>query len=507
MRAESTTKGITIDDLIALIGITDPEVFDREGLLSIATDVLDGGDLSTKNMIDDLYPADGKLCRNNYKPHMEFFKAGGDYRERCIMAANRVGKSLGTGGYELTLHLTGKYPPWWEGRRFDKPIRAWAAGDTTQTVRDIGQEILLGPPNDVGTGLIPGDLIQGIKKKAGSVPDAIETITVKHVSGGFSRLGFKSYDQKRKSFEGTSQDVIWLDEECGQDIYAECLLRTMTTDGIIMLTFTPLMGLSDVVMSYLPGGKLPTGEQKGSKFVVQATWDDAPHLNDKDKEELWGSIPPFQRDARSKGVPQLGSGVIYPVDEEEVKVVDFEIPPYWPRCYALDVGWNATAALWAAWDRENDIVYLYSCYKRGEAEPPVHVEAIKARGIWIPGVIDPASRGRSQADGKKLFDAYRDAGLKLLKSKNAVEAGIFMVWKRLSTGRMKVFKSCQQWFEEFRLYRRDEKGKVVKEFDHLMDDTKYICLSGLEIADIQPYEEAYPESKYEMDAVDGSTGY
>ena len=500
-------QNITFNELNKMMVEKDPDGFIKVDLEYIAKQLLKVKGKTFKNSIDDLYPEKGPLCRDNYKPHMEFFKAGKDYRERCIMAANRIGKSLGVGGYELTLHLTGNYPPWWEGRRFNKPIRAWAAGDTSQTVRDIGQEILLGPPNNIGTGLIPAKSIKGYKKKAGSVPDAIESVTIDNVFGGQSRLVFKSYDQKRQSFEGTSQDVIWLDEEPSMGIYTECLLRTMTTNGLVLLTFTPLMGLSEVVMAFLPGGKLPTSMRGLLKWIVQATWDDAPHLSDKEKKELWESIPPFQRDARTKGIPQLGAGVIYPISENEIEVDDFEIPPHWPRCYALDVGWNATAALWAAWNREDDIVYLYSNYKRGEAEPPVHTEAIKSRGEWIPGVIDPASRGRSQIDGKKLFNEYRNAGLKIQKSKNAVEAGIYAVWLRLSTGRMKVFKSCREWFEEFRLYRRDERGKVVKEFDHLMDDTKYIVLSGLEIADVMPFEEAYPESVYELDTVNEYTGY
>jgi len=178
----------------------------------------------------------------------------------------------------------------------------------------------------------------------------------------------------------------------------------------------------------------------------------------------------------------LGSGVIYPIAEEELGCDDFPVPHYWPRAYSLDVGWNCTAVAWGRWDLENDIIYVPSVYKRGFAEPPVHVAAIKARGEKVPGVIDPAARGRNQKDGSKLIDEYRKLGLDLSPANHAVEAGIFKVWERFSTGRLKVFRSCREWFEEARIYRRDTKGQIVKENDHLMDDTRYLVMSGLDVA-------------------------
>lgn len=201
------------------------------------------------------YPDDGPLRRELYPKHLEFFRAGTEHRERLMLAANRIGKTEGVGGYETTLHLTGLYPDWWEGKRYDRGIKCWAAGDTSKTVREIIQDKLLGPPGSFGTGLIPGDLLLRVTPKTG-IPDAIDTIYVQHTKG-VSTLVLKSYDQRREAFQGTEQDLIWLDEECPLDIYAECLIRTMTTNGSIMCTFTPLQGLTDMVLSFLPGGKLP----------------------------------------------------------------------------------------------------------------------------------------------------------------------------------------------------------------------------------------------------------
>lgn len=196
-------------------------------------------------------------AREKYPKHMELIAAGAHYRERCFMAANRVGKTF-AGAYEMTCHLTGLYPDWWAGRRFARPISAWAAGKTNETTRDIIQKNLLGQikrgggKGFDGTGVIPGETIGGITWKQG-VSDLADTIKIKHATGGWSVLGLKSYQQGRGSFEGTAQHAIWLDEEPPEDIYGECLIRTATTGGIILLTFTPLEGRSKVVKSFLPG--------------------------------------------------------------------------------------------------------------------------------------------------------------------------------------------------------------------------------------------------------------
>lgn len=222
--------------------------------------------------------------------------------------------------------------------------------------------------------------------------------------------------------------------------------------------------------------------------MVQASWDDVPHLNEEQKASLLASYPPYQRDARTKGMPQLGSGAIYPVAESEIMIDPFDIPLYWPRAYALDVGWNRTAAVWGALDRETtpSTLYLYSEHYRGHAEPSTHAAAIRARGAWMLGTIDPAARGRSQKDGERLMTNYIDLGLQLTPAENAVEAGLFEVWQSMTIGTFKVFKTLQNWLAEFRLYRRDEKGAIVKANDHLMDTTRYLKMMIDRIASVDP---------------------
>ena len=442
-----------------------------------------------QHKIEDLYPDTGPLRRELYVKHLEFFRAGATHAERCFMAANRVGKTEGVGAYEATAHLTGRYPAWWEGRRFDRPVSAWVAGKDGKTVRDILQRALLGPAPTFGTGLIPADAIIGTTPKPG-VPEAVESVYVKHASGGRRELMFKSYDAGQESFYGTRKDFVWLDEECELKIYTECLLRTLAVvlgepNGSILLTYTPLWGMTDLAKEYL---QAPEGSPKR---LITATWDDAPHLSKETRAELYKSIPPHEREARTEGRPMLGSGAIYPVPEAEILVGDFEIPDYWPRGYGMDVGWHKTAAIWGAHNRDNDVVYLTGEHYRGQAEPVIHADGIKARGSWIPGYIDPAANGRSQVDGSQLLAIYRTLGLKLQTADNAREAGIYSVWMRLSTGKLKVFRSCRNWLDEFRIFARDENGKIINEQKfHLMAATRYLLLGSLNRWSVKPVPKA-----------------
>lgn len=223
-----------------------------------------------------------------------------------------------------------------------------------------------------------------------------------------------------------------------------------------------------------------------SKIAVMVSWEEVPHLTEAAKASILAGIPPWQRDSRTKGVPQLGAGAIFQIPEADVVIPGFEIPKFWPRGYALDVGWNRTATLWGAKNPETGGVVIFDEYYRGQAEPSVHAAAIKARGEWMPGVVDPAARGRGQADGEKLSELYADLGLDLEPAINAREAGIYTVWEALSTGQLKIFRSCTNTMNEYRLYRRNEKGDVVKSNDHLMDCLRYLMMSGVERFKVEP---------------------
>ncbi|NCD17851.1 MAG: DNA packaging protein [Actinobacteria bacterium] len=430
------------------------------------------------NKIETYFPDIGPLRRELYVKHMEFFEAGKQHKERTMMSANRVGKTESGGGYEVVCHATGRYPDWWPGVKLSKPPNILIGGETGKLVRDSIQLKLLGQLYDKGTGLIPRDCIKDVTPKSG-IPKAVDEIFIKHTNGT-SVIQFQSYDQGREVFQSTERDIVWFDEEPPEDIYAEGLTRTMTTRGMVISTFTPLKGVTQTVLG------LQKKASEGIGKIITLTWDDAPHLSEEDKEALWKSLPPHQRDARSKGIPALGSGAIYPVAESDFVIEPFEIPEHFKRCYGFDVGWNNTAAVWLAYDADSDTAYVTHDYKRGQLEPSVHAASIRARGNWIPGAIDPASRGRTQNDGEQLIWLYRQQGLELVEADNGVESGLFDVYERLTTNRLKVFSTCVQTLEEYRLYRRDDKGRVVKENDHLMDAMRYGIKTGLRIARSSP---------------------
>lgn len=190
-----------------------------------------------------------------YEPYLkqwEFHAAGADNRERLLMAGNQLGKTY-CGAAEVAYHLTGLYPDWWPGRRWDRPTRWWAASKTGEVTRDGVQRYLVGEPKDEsqwGTGMVPKAQLKHCKRRQG-VADALDSIVVEHVSGGMSTLGFKSYDQGRQKQQGETLDGVWDDEEPPMDIYMEHLTRTNATKGITMITFTPLLGMSEVVSMFL----------------------------------------------------------------------------------------------------------------------------------------------------------------------------------------------------------------------------------------------------------------
>lgn len=197
-----------------------------------------------------------RFCRALYRKHVAYMAAGIEHRERLFLAANRIGKTE-TAAYEITAHMTGLYPPWWTGKRFDHPVRVWAAGDTMVSTRDVLQVAMLGPVETLDTqqwaGMLPAHLVHHVSRKTGGVSKCVDQIWVTHISGKTSSLEFKSYDQGRRTFQGTELEIIWVDEEPPDDVYSECLTRTITAEsgGMIIATFTPLQGLTPFIQQYL----------------------------------------------------------------------------------------------------------------------------------------------------------------------------------------------------------------------------------------------------------------
>lgn len=437
------------------------------------------------NRSTQLFADTGKYKRALYPKHMQFIKATKEYTELAFIAANRIGKTM-LAGYMLKTWLTGEYPEWWNGRVFDRPVHAWAVGITNEETKSVLQRVLFGEIGQEGTGLIPKDKIDSYSSRPG-VPNAIGHAQIKHASGGLSTIEFKSYVQGWETFQGTKKDIIWLDEEPGDyKIYAECFTRTAGDtgdEGLLMCTFTPLLGYSEIVLSFLPGGKFPengTHPENVNKYVICAGWDDVPHLSAKWKENALKAFPPHLREAKSKGIPSQGSGAIYPIAEEDILVDPLkEIPPYWPRAFGMDFGWTApTAVIWAAQDPDSKIYYLYSEHYLKQQIPAVHAYAIKQRGKDIPGVCDPAGAGSAGSSGLTWIEEYQDLEIDIIPAKGGPktkEPRISKVLSLLQTGQLKVFRGrCPNWLEEYRIYQRDENGKIKDGHDDLMNATEYL---------------------------------
>ena len=409
-----------------------------------------------------------------YKPYpkqADFHALGASIRERLLMAGNQLGKTW-SAGFEVAMHLTGRYPEWWQGRRWARPVVAWVASETMEVSRDAAQRILLGRDMDRGTGAIPADCILEASPYP-NVKGAVSQAKVRHVSGGTSLVIFKSYDQGRRKFQGDTIDLFWPDEEPPSDIYTEGLTRTNATGGMVMMTFTPLLGMSDVVQRFLM-------EKSPDRAVTSMTIDDALHYTPEERARIIASYPEHERDARARGVPTMGSGRVFPIVESSIAVDAFPIPEAWPQLGGMDFGWDHPfAAVKMAWDRDSDTLYVTATHRIREQTPVLHAAKLRTWGDWLPWSWPHDGLQHDKGSGEQLATQYRAQGLRMMNSRatfpdgtNGLEAGVLEMLDRMKTGRLKVFSHLADWFEEFRLYHRKD-GLIVKKNDDLLSATRY----------------------------------
>ena len=411
------------------------------------------------------------------------------------MAANRIGKSF-SGAAEMSYHLTGIYPDWWEGRRYYQPITAWAGGVSNETTRDIVQFELLGSPDDpdaFGSGAIPKSKIIKTERKPG-VPNAKSVALIQHVSGGNSSLHFKAYEMGVEKWQGRSVDCIWLDEEPSRELYSQAVTRTLDRKGMVYMTFTPESGMTETVASFM--NNLQHGQS-----LTNATWDDASekvtslkggqgHLNEDVMTQILSSYSPHEREMRRYGRPSIGSGLVFPVQEDKLMIDPVQLEDHWPRIAGIDFGWDhPTAVVWVAWDKDEDELYIYDCYRQSKASPSVHAASIRTRSESVPIAYPHDGNRRDSMGNPGLADQYRSLGCNMMlehftnppalghnKGGNSVEEGLMDMLQYMEQGRFHVFNTLVDWFEEFRMYHR-KGGKVVPFKDDLMSATRYAVLS------------------------------
>ena len=430
-----------------------------------------------------------------YPYQQKFHKTGSEANQRLLMAANRIGKSF-SGAAEMSYHLTGLYPDWWEGRRYDNPITAWAGGVSNETTRDIVQYELLGSPDDpdaFGSGAIPKSKIIKTERKPG-VPNAKSVALIQHVTGGNSSLHFKAYEMGVDKWQGRSVDCIWLDEEPSRELYSQAVTRTLDRKGMVYMTFTPESGMTETVASFM--NNLQPGQS-----LTNATWDDASeaitsmkgnsgHLNESVMAQILSSYSPHEREMRRYGRPSIGSGLVFPVQEDKIMTDPIQIEDHWAKIAGIDFGWDhPTAVVWAAWDKDNDEIYIYDCYRQSKASPSVHAASIRTRSESVPIAYPHDGNRRDSMGNPGLADQYRSLGCNMMlehftnppalgqnKGGNSVEEGLMDMLQYMEDGRFHVFNTLTDWFEEFRMYHR-KGGKVVPFKDDLMSATRYAVLS------------------------------
>lgn len=401
--------------------------------------------------------------------------------QRALMAANQVGKTF-CAAMETAMHATGRYPDWWRGTRFPGAVEILVGSNTNETARDICQKELLGDPTDEkrqGTGTIPIDCIGKVTRKAG-VPNAIDSISVKHVSGLNSKIHLRAYEQGFKKFMGIRFDVGWCDEEPPLDIWSQMIRATLARPrAILYITFTPEEGMTQVVSGFM-------NDLKQGQAMINATWDDAGHMTPEVKQQRLQALPEHEREMRSKGVPLMGSGLVFGIPDEEILVDPIEIPRHWVQIIGIDFGWDHPfGAAKLAWDRDSDIIYIASDYRESKAVPAIHVASIKPWGDWIPVAWPHDGLNTEKGGGETLIQKYRDLGLNVLRNKatnppsagdlegdNKVEPALLDMVERAQTGRLKVFRTCRHWMEEKRMYHRKD-GKLVKLNDDVISASRY----------------------------------
>ena len=416
----------------------------------------------------------------HYKPYqkqVDFHNLGDSMTERCMMAGNQQGKSL-AGSMEAAMHATGLYPDWWKGKRFNRANTGWACGVTGEAIRDSIQKLIIGDitvQEEIGTGSLPKDTIISYQRALGT-PNLLDYIKVRHLDGNVSTIKLKSYASGREKFQAATIDWVWFDEEPDESIYNEGKTRTNANGQFCWLTYTPLLGMSNVTMKFLQ-------EPHAKQVVVTMTINDVDHYSEEEKEAIILSYPEHEREARVMGIPILGEGRVFQVAEERLYYDNLDIRPEFFQLIGLDFGWDhPQAGVHMIWDKDNDVIYIDKTFRMRQCTPANASLTYKAWGEGIPVAWPHDGYQHDKGSGAELAAQYRLAGMNMLHEHathynggNGVEAGIMELTERMQSGRFKVKKCLKEWFEEFRMYHRKD-GKIVKLQDDLMAATRYAVM-------------------------------
>jgi phage terminase large subunit-like protein len=415
-----------------------------------------------------------------YPWQKQFVKATADHFECCLCAGNQIGKTY-TGTDMDAIHLLGDYPDDWDGHRFDFPPHCWALGFSIEKTRDLLQTALFGAfsGGEFQGGLVPKGKIVNWESAAGTA-NAMRTVRVEH-ERGISSIQFWSYSQGQHAIMGDVVDWFHIDEEPkDQTIRPQVLTRTVNGDrgrgGRGIYTFTPENGRTDLVIQFMD---TPSSAQ----FFMQKGWDDAPHITPEKAERMLQQFPPHQRDMRTKGTPMLGHGRIYDLSDDFITCEPFDIPDHWFVIDGMDFGWDHPQShIKLVENRDTGDIYITHGYKASKVSANDAWGAVKQWAEHIPTAWphDGLQHEKGRDDSKQQKDHYELAGFKMLpematwqKGGNSVENGIYEIGDLMRKGKFKVFTGLVEVMDEIRQYHRDEKGKIVKVRDDLLDAIRY----------------------------------
>lgn len=441
-----------------------------------------------------------------YPKQLEFHETEGvpEVTDRMLGAGTQCGKTY-AGSMEMAYHLTGLYPEWWKGEVFKKPVIAWVCGVNGKALRDSLQLLMLGDTtdeSDIGSRAIPKDCIIEMKSARG-VADLIDTVSVKHVSGGTSKMTFKTYTEGRLPFQSATIDIIWFDEEPPEEIYSEGKARTNNGQNgqCVYVTFTPLKGMTTVAYGFYKNPSI-------FKRLTIMTIHDVGHYTPAQRAGIIAGYPSHEREAREMGTPTVGEGRVFLTDEKDLHFNNETFPRWFPKLVGMDFGYgqsdeaHPSALAHIAWDRDRDIVYIQDAYYVKKPTPIKVAGTMRSRCQdidWIP-VAWPHDAMKSSGGNEKgtVADLHKNQGMQMLQSHatfedggNSVEAGIMIMDERMDTGGLKVASHLSEWFDEYRMYHR-EKGQIVKLRDDLMSATRYAIMS-LRYAETEPVQNEYDD--------------
>ena len=440
-------------------------------------------------------------------------KLTANHRVVGAIAGNRCGKTYTICGM-IACIMTGIYPDWWEGRKWDRPVEVFLAGQSSEHNRLGPQKELFGTSNrmlieEIGTGLIPRDnLIENglIIEKKGTIQGA----SVRHVSGGVSTFQFKSYEQGKDgaAAQGFTADIVVVDEQPPPEFFSELVKRTASTEGLVLQAFTPLRGNNEMIeaLTSLPKDEdYETNVKSGQCFteseledvknssrqrfaMVNTTMYDQPHLEPKVIEETLAMTPVYLRDAVARGIPVVGQGRVYPHALEDITIEHNQIPNNAKAEWLIGIDFGGTrdpaAAVLMFRDPNTDITYITE-----EWSDTLIEERDFAKKIWmldptVP-VAWPRDGVRKTTQGAETFVSKLDEmGVNFLpkpftnppgpdgKANNKIYPGIVAINDGFSTGKLKISLNCVKLLKEVENYAYKDNGAPTGR-DHLCDAFRY----------------------------------